>query len=389
MKIGVPKETKNGEYRVGLTPESVAVLVQSGHEVLVETEASAKIGISDDDYIDAGALIAANASDVFQWADMIVKVKEPSLSEASQFKSNQIIFCYLHLAPNPALTKLLLERNVIGVAFETITSRDGYPLLCPMSIVAGRMATQVGANLLECSHGGRGVLMSGVPGYGSGAKVVILGGGVVGSNAAEVAVGMGADVTIFDNNSSKLSQLDQRFSTLKAIDNGTGNPSFDMVSKIKTCMIQDKALLESELSNADVAIGAVHVAGALTSRLVSEELVKKMKRGSVIVDVAIDQGGCFETAHPTSHAEPTYVMHGVTHYCVPNMPGSVPVTSTYALNTFLLPFAKTIADLGIVQACKDSKDIRDGVHIWNGNITNKYIADSVNSEMVDIMKFVE
>jgi len=372
MKIGVPKESKNGEFRVGLTPESVKELIANGHEVIIEHSAGIGANLTDQEYINAGATIGQDYLDVITQCDMVVKVKEPNLTEASLFKENQLVFCYLHLAPNPKLTQVLLDRKIVGVAFETITSRldnTGYPLLCPMSIVAGRMATQVGATLLQCSNGGRGVLLSGVPGVVKGAKVVILGGGVVGQHSADVAVGMGAEVVIFDRNEEKLKQLQTMFS-----------------GKVATYQISNTETFEREMSLADVAIGAVHVAGALTPHLVSEEMVKKMKKGSVIVDVAIDQGGCFETSVPTSHEHPTYVKHDVIHYCVPNMPGSVPFTSTYALNNFLLPFVMDLANDGFEKQCQINKHIRDGVHIYKGNITNQYVANSIeNGKFVDLV----
>ena len=366
MKIGVPKETKNGEYRVGLTPYSVSQLVAAGHEVFIEHNASIQIGYTDEDYVYAGATVLPTAAEVFQACDMVVKIKEPSLIEAAQFKEGQIIFCYLHLAPNPALTRILLERKVIGVAFETVTSKNGNPLLCPMSVVAGRMATQVGARLLETVNGGNGVLISGVPGAVDPATVVIIGGGTVGQNAADIAVGMGALVTIFDNRTEQLDKLSMKYDHDVAL--------FDM---------SDKNVFEREIINADIVIGATHVAGALTDKLVSEEIVMKMKKGSVIVDVSIDQGGCFETSRVTSHAEPTFIKHGVVHYCVPNMPGNVPYTSTHAINKFLLPYVLDIANNGLY----NDSDIMNGIHVFHGHITNQYIADTIpGSVCVDLLE---
>lgn len=362
MRIGVPKESKNGEYRVALTPESVRELVRSNHAVFIEENASIKIGISNDDYIKAGAVVLPTAYDVFQETDMVVKVKEPSLTEAAQFKEDQIIFCYLHLAPNPPLTHVLLDRKVIGVAFETITSKNGHPLLCPMSQVAGRMATQVGAHLLETSNGGMGLLMSGIPGLVKPARVVILGAGTVGSNAAQVAAGMGAEVVMLDGRIEPL--LNSRLDVRK--------------------LVLTPEVLEREILQADIVIGAIHVAGAKTDKLVSESLVKRMKKGSVIIDVSIDQGGCFETSQPTSHDYPVYSKHGVIHYCVPNMPGAVPYTSTYALNTFLLQYVMQIANEGIHHVLQVDKDIFNGVHVYKGHVTNQFIAESINKPLVDL-----
>ncbi|MEM4258057.1 MAG: alanine dehydrogenase [Candidatus Thermoplasmatota archaeon] len=361
MRIGLLKETKNGERRVGLTPESVHQLVNAGHVVFVQHDAGEGVGISGEQYQKVGAIVVDTAKEVITESDMIVKVKEPSLIEASLFKENQIIFCYLHLAPNPALTRVLLDKKVIGVAFETITSKNGNPLLCPMSVVAGRMATQIGAHLLQCSKGGRGLLISGVPGIVPPAKVVVLGGGTVGTNAAEIAVGMGAAVIIIDNREESLKRVKSKFG-----------------DRVDISFLTNE-VLEYELTTADIAIGATHVAGALTTKVVSEELVKKMKRGSVIVDVAIDQGGCFETSRVTTLSEPTFIKHGVIHYCVPNMPGDVPFTSTYALNNFLLPYVLDIANKGIVQACKEDKDVCNGLHVFKGNTTNKYIAATLEN----------
>lgn len=365
MRIGLLKETKNGEFRVGLTPESVKVLIENGHDVIVEHDAGDGSGFTWKDYSDIGASVVSQPGQVINECDMIVKVKEPSLMEARQFKEGQIIFCYLHLAPNPALVKELLERKVIGVAFETITSRDGAPLLCPMSIVAGRMATQVGAHLLERSNGGCGILISGVPPYVEGAKVVILGAGTVGTNAADVAVGMGARVTVLDNRKEALNKLGR------------------LIGRKATTRIQlpNDEELENEVTTADLVIGSIYVPSALTTKLISEEMVKKMKKGAVVVDVSIDQGGCFETSHPTTHAEPTFVKHGVIHYCVPNMPGSVPFTSTQALNKFLLPFALEIANKGIEAVCHENEDIRNGLHLIEGKITNKLVAEAYYGAM--------
>ncbi len=360
MKIGLLKETKNGEFRVGLTPESVRVLIENGHEVIVEHGAGDGAGFTWEDYSGVGAKIVMQPKEVIDGCDMVVKVKEPNLTEAAMFKEGQIIFCYLHLAPNPLLVTELLARKVIGVAFETITSRDGAPLLCPMSIVAGRMATQVGAHLLERSNGGRGVLISGVPGSVPGANVVVLGAGTVGQNAAEVALGMGANVTILDNRKEALVKVTRLLALSGA---GIGQ-------------LPDDELLEEEVTNADLVIGSIYIPSALTTKIVSEEMVKKMKKGAVIIDVSIDQGGCFETSRPTSHAEPTFVKHGVIHYCVPNMPGSVPFTSTQALNKFLLPFALEIANNGIEKVCQTNEDIRNGVHLIEGVITNKLVAEA-------------
>lgn len=361
MKIGLLKETKNGEFRVGLTPESVKVLVDNGHEVFVEHNAGEGIGLTANDYKSNGATIMFSPGDVVDASDIVVKVKEPNLAEANMFRDGQIVFCYLHLAPNPALVKVLLEKKVIAVAFETITSRNGAPLLCPMSIVAGRLSTQIGAHLLERANGGKGILIGGVKGSVEPANVLILGAGTVGSNAADVAVGMGANVTVMDNRQQALHNL------------------YKILTKqINTILLKDDStdLLESELKKADLVIGSIYVPSALTTKVVSEDMVKKMKKGSVIVDVSIDQGGCFETSRPTTHEHPTYEKHGVIHYCVPNMPGSVPYTSTYALNQFLLPYLLDIVNNGIEKVCQENEDIRNGIHLIEGNIVNKLVAEA-------------
>ena len=332
MIIGVPKEIKNHEYRVGLTPKSVKEFVSHGHTVLVETNAGIGIGASDDDYSSCGAEIISSAKEVFATADMIVKVKEPQAIEIAMLREGQILYTYLHLAPDPEQTKGLVESGAICIAYETVTSpRGGLPLLAPMSKVAGRMAVQAGAHFLEQPNGGMGALLGGVPGVDP-LNVVILGGGVVGVHAAHVAVGMGADVWVLDNNPDTLEQHWQQFGR-------STNTVFSTKSSVEEYVLQ-----------ADLVIGGVLIPGAEAPKLVTREMIKAMKPGSVIVDVAIDQGGCFETSKATTHAEPTYVIDEVVHYCVANMPGGVPKTSTYALNNVTLPFGLSIANKGVKQA---------------------------------------
>ena len=332
MIIGVPKEIKNHEYRVGLTPKSVKEFVSHGHTVLVETNAGIGIGASDDDYSSCGAEIISSAKEVFATADMIVKVKEPQAIEIAMLREGQILYTYLHLAPDPEQTKGLVESGAICIAYETVTSpRGGLPLLAPMSKVAGRMAVQAGAHFLEQPNGGMGALLGGVPGVDP-LNVVILGGGVVGVHAAHVAVGMGADVWVLDNNPDTLEQHWQQFGR-------STNTVFSTKSSVEEYVLQ-----------ADLVIGGVLIPGAEAPKLVTREMIKAMKPGSVIVDVAIDQGGCFETSKATTHAEPTYIIDEVVHYCVANMPGGVPKTSTYALNNVTLPFGLSIANKGVKQA---------------------------------------
>jgi alanine dehydrogenase len=359
MIVGVPKETKVHEYRVGLTPQSVRELVRHGHEVRVETHAGAAIDFSDGDYRAAGAKIAARASELFAGADMIVKVKEPLEPERTQLRRNQVLFTYLHLAPDPLQAKELLGSRAICIAYETVTSSTGtLPLLAPMSEVAGRMSIQAGATALEKSHGGRGVLIAGVPGVPP-AKVVILGGGVVGINAAQMAVGLGADVTVIDRSVDVLRRIDARFG-----------------ASAKT-LYSTQAAIEAEVLQADLVIGAVLVPGAASPKLVGRALLARMKRGAVLVDVAIDQGGCFETSRPTTHDQPTYEVDGIIHYCVANMPGAVARTSTLALNNATLPFVLALADKGWKRALREDAHFGNGLNIAAGKVTHRAVAEAL------------
>ncbi len=356
MKIGLPKEIKNHEYRVGLTPASVHELVGHGHQVLVQTQAGAGIGADDDEYRAAGAEIAPDAATVFEWAEMIVKVKEPQPVEYAMLREGQLLFTYLHLAPDPQQTKGLMNSGCTAIAYETVTSaRGGLPLLAPMSEVAGRMAVQAGASALEKAKGGFGVLLGGVPGVAP-AHVVVLGGGVVGSNATEIAVGMGARVTVIDRNVDVLRHLVDRFGT-----------------RIET-QFSTRQAVEAAVKDAELVIGGVLIPGAAAPKLVSAEMIRGMKPGAVVVDVAIDQGGCFETSRATTHAEPTYVVDDVVHYCVANMPGGVPRTSTFALNNATLPFALALANKGWRQALIDDVHLRRGLNVHAGAITHNEVA---------------
>lgn len=360
MLIGVPKEIKNHEYRVGMTPASVRELIEHGHSVIVETQAGAGIGLSDDDYRQAGATLLSSATEVFARADMIVKVKEPQAVERAMLRADQILFTYLHLAPDAAQTADLVKSKAICIAYETISdAKGGLPLLAPMSEVAGRMSVQAGASALEKSSQGCGVLLGGVPGV-SPAKVVIIGGGVVGSSAAQIAIGMGADVTLLDRNIDVLRRIDVQFS-----------------GRVKTRYSTTDAL-EHEVLQADLVIGGVLIAGAAAPKLVTAAMIKQMKPGSVIVDVAIDQGGCFETSKPTTHADPTYIVDDVIHYCVANMPGAVPKTSTYALNNATLPFILQLADKGYIKALIDNEHFLKGLNVCQGHVTNASVAQALN-----------
>jgi len=364
MLIGVPKEIKNHEYRVGLTPESVVELTHAGHEVVVETGAGSGIGASDADYRDGGAAIAPDAAAVFRDAAMIVKVKEPQPVERAMLRPDQVLFTYLHLAPDPEQTRDLLKSGVTAIAYETVTdAAGGLPLLKPMSQVAGRMAVQAGATALEKAHGGRGVLLGGVPGVQPG-KVVILGGGVVGFHAAEMAVGLQADVTIFDKSPAALERLSGHFGAKARV------------------LYSQKAALAASIAAADLVIGAVLIPGAEAPKLVTRAMLKTMNAGAVLVDVAIDQGGCFETSRPTTHADPTYVVDGIVHYCVANMPGAVARTSTYALNNATLPHVLRLANLGWREALASDPHLRAGLNIWKGRVTCKPVAEALNYEHV-------
>ncbi len=365
MLIGVPKETKNHEYRVGMTPVSVREVVAHGHQVLVEQGAGAGISADDEAYRTAGAEICATAAEVFERADMIVKVKEPQAPERAMLREGQVLFTYLHLAPDPEQTADLLKSGATCIAYETVTSpRGGLPLLAPMSEVAGRMAVQAGANALEKAHGGRGMLLGGVPGVEP-AKVVIIGGGVVGRNAAEMAVGMRADVVVLDKSEAVLEQLDGLFQ-----------------GRAKT-VYSTRDSLERHVLEADLVIGGVLIPGAAAPKLVSSDMIARMKPGSVIVDVAIDQGGCTENSRATTHAEPTYVIDGVVHYCVANMPGGVPLTSTYALNNATLPYILKLADKGWRQALKDDEHLLRGLNVHAGKLTNAEVGEALNLDFVD------
>ncbi|MCW1966350.1 alanine dehydrogenase [Polynucleobacter sp.] len=358
MIIGVPQEVKNNEYRVGLTPGNVNSLCQRGHCVLVQRGAGAQIGLSDDAYQVAGATLINSAAEIFQKAEMIVKVKEPQPQECAMLREDQTLFTYLHLAPDPAQTLALMKSGATCIAYETVTAANGLlPLLAPMSEVAGRMSIQAAATHLEKSNGGLGVLMAGVPGV-SPAKVVILGGGVVGRNALQLAVGMGADVCIFDRDIDRLRQIDLTY----------GN-------RVRT-FYADGLLIEQEVCEADVVIGAVLLPGAAAPKLVTRQMIKKMKKGAVIVDVAIDQGGCFETSQPTTHADPTFVVDGVLHYCVANMPGAVARTSTFALTNATYPFVEALADHGVLQALSINRHLCNGLSVHKGELTSLPVAQA-------------
>ena len=355
MLVGVPKEIKDHEYRVGLLPSGVKELTRYGHKVLIESHAGAAIGFNNESYLDAGATIVDIAEHIFAEADLVIKVKEPQSCERALLRENQTLFTYLHLAPDLPQTKDLLDSGAICVAYETVTDAQGrLPLLAPMSEVAGRMSVQAGAMCLEKAQGGRGVLLGGVPGTQR-SKVVIIGGGVVGQNAAQMAVGMGADVTVIDRSLDALRSLDRRFG-----------------ATIQT-LYSTQDTIEHEVMAADLVIGAVLVPGASAPRLVSHELVTAMRSGSVLVDVAIDQGGCFDTSKPTTHSEPTYVIDDVVHYCVANMPGAVARTSAAALNNATLPFILELADKGAVSALQDNQHLRQGLNVYHGMLANEQV----------------
>jgi alanine dehydrogenase len=366
MRIGVPKEIKNHEYRVGFTPESVAEAVLRGHEVLVQAGAGLGIGASDDEYRAAGARVVGEAGEIFADAEMIVKVKEPQPAERALLRPDQILYTYLHLAPDPDQTRDLIASGAVCIAYETVTdAAGGLPLLKPMSQVAGRMSIQAGAHCLEKAQGGRGVLLGGVPGVLP-AKVAVLGGGVVGFNAAQMAAGLGADVTILDRNPAVLERLAIHFE-----------------SSAKT-RFSNKANLEECVASADLVIGAVLIPGAAAPKLVSRKMLGTMKRGAVLVDVAIDQGGCFETSRPTTHADPTFVVDEVVHYCVANMPGAVARTSTYALNNVTLPHALAIADKGWKGALRDDPHLANGLNVWDGRVTNEAVARDLGLDFTPV-----
>jgi alanine dehydrogenase len=359
MRIGVPKEIKVHEYRVGLIPAAVGELVSRGHQAIVEAGAGAGCGFTDDDYRHAGAEIAQGPKAVFEAADLIVKVKEPQPQECAMLRPGQTLFTYLHLAADAAQAKALMASGAIAIAYETVTdNRGGLPLLKPMSEVAGRMSVQVGARCLEREQGGRGVLLGGVPGVPPG-RVVILGGGVAGVHAAEMAAGLRADVTIYDISSARLAELDQQFG-----------------GRVKTAF-STKTAIAAAVPDADLVIGAVLIPGAAAPKLVTRAMLKTMKHGSVLVDIAIDQGGCFETSHPTTHDKPTFVVDGVVHYCVANMPGAVARTSTHALTNATFPFVQAIADKGAAAAMAADPHLAQGLNVSDGKIRHAAVAEAL------------
>jgi alanine dehydrogenase len=363
MLIGVPKEIKNHEYRVGLTPAAVKEFVSYGHQVWVEDNAGTSIGFTNEQYELAGATVAKDAASIFASADMIVKVKEPQPEECLMLRPGQTLYTYLHLAPDPTQTKLLVESGATCIAYETVTDNKGaLPLLAPMSEVAGRMAVQAGAHYLEKAQGGSGTLLGGVPGVAPG-KVLIIGGGVVGINAAKMALGLGADVTILDRSLPRLRELDDIFA-----------------GRLKTVYSTVEAI-EHYSSNADLVVGAVLIPGAAAPKLLTREHIKNMKEGSVVVDVAIDQGGCFETSKATTHQDPVYIIDGVVHYCVANMPGGVARTSTMALNNATLSYGLALANKGPKQAMLDDVHLRNGLNVHQGKVTYKAVTDALGSQL--------
>jgi alanine dehydrogenase len=370
MRIGVPKEIKVHEYRVGMTPASVREAIAHGHEVYVEHNAAARQGITDADYERVGARVLATAAEVFAAADLIVKVKEPQQSECAMLRPGQTLFTYLHLAPDPEQTQALIAANVTAIAYETVTSpRGGLPLLAPMSEVAGRMAIQAGAHCLEMEQGGRGMLLGGAAGVAP-AKVVVLGGGVSGVNAVRMAIGLEALVTVLDVNVERLYALDQQFG-----------------AAVNT-IFSTRQAIEDYVLDADLVIGAVLVPGAAAPKIVTRSHVEAMKRGSVIVDISIDQGGCCETSRPTTHASPTYIAHEVVHYCVTNMPGAIARTSTFALNNATLPFVLALAGKGAERAMRDDPHLLDGLNVYRGQIAHPAVAAALGLELGDARKLI-
>lgn len=370
MLVGVPKEIKTNENRVALLPVGASILVQNGHKVLVETNAGVGSGFSNEDYIAAGAQIASSAKEVFDKADMIMKVKEPIASEYNLIREGQIVFTYFHFAASKELTEAMMKSKGICIAYETVQKTDrSLPLLIPMSEVAGRMAPQEGAKYLEKTMGGRGVLLGGVPGTGP-AEVIVLGGGIVGTNAAKIAAGFGARVTIFDNNLYRLRYLD------------------DVMPKNVTTAMSNDWYIRAALPKADLVIGAVLIPGAKAPKLVTREMLSIMKEGSVIVDVSVDQGGCIETCKPTTHENPTYVVDGVVHYCVANMPGAVPFTSTLALTNATLPYAVEIANKGYLAAIKTNEEIKYGLNVIDGKIVYKGVAEAFDFEYTPVEEVI-
>ncbi len=359
MLIGVPKEIKNHEYRVGLTPASVLELTSRGHDVIVEHNAAFEIGFDDETYAAVGARIAPTKAEIFEQAELIIKVKEPQLAECAMFRPGQVLFTYLHLAADPAQAKALMKSGVTAIAYESVTDDQGHlPLLSPMSEVAGRMSIQAGAHCLEMIRGGSGTLLGGVPGVKA-AQVVVLGGGIAGTNAARMAMGLGAHVTVLDISLPRLEELDM------------------VLGSALNTVFSNKATIEEYVLQADLVIGAVLVPGTSAPKLVSKELVKRMERGAVIVDIAIDQGGCIATSRPTTHEEPTYIIDEVVHYCVTNMPGAVAGTSTLALNNATLPFVVKLADEGIERAAKEDKNLANGVNIKAGEVVHEVVREAI------------
>ncbi len=368
MRIGVPREIKNHEYRIGLTPAGVAELVHAGHEIFIESDGGAAIGFDNDQYQAAGAKLVDGAAAVFEVAEMIVKVKEPQPDECRMLRPGQLLFTYLHLAPDPEQTRLLVESGASAIAYETVTHpQGGLPLLAPMSEVAGRMAIQAGCHSLEKAQGGSGTLLGGVPGVEP-ARVLVIGGGVVGVNAARMAMGLGADVTIVDRSITRLKELDTLFE-----------------GRMKT-LYSTRDALERHALEADLVVGAVLIPGAAAPKLISAELVSRMKPGSVLVDVAIDQGGCFETSRPTTHQDPCYIVDDVVHYCVANMPGGVARTSTLALTNATLPYVLSLAGKGLKQALEDDRYLREGLNIHAGKITYPAVAEALGYDHVPAMQ---
>ncbi len=371
MKIGVPKEIKTLEFRVGMTPAGVHEVVHDGHEVIVETNAGAGIGMTDADYEAVGATVVGTAEEVFERAEMIVKVKEPQLNECAMLRPDQVLFTYLHLAPDPKQTEALVKSGTTAIAYETVTASDGsLPLLTPMSEVAGRLSIQAGAYALQKANGGIGKLLGGVPGVGP-AKVLVIGGGVSGANAADMAIGLGANVTILDRSLPRLRHLD------------------DIWGGRVTTRFSTKHAIEELALESDLIIGAVLIAGAAAPKLVSAQNVKDMQAGTVLVDISIDQGGCFETSRATTHADPTYIVDDVVHYCVANMPGAVPRTSTFALTNATLPFVRSLAKLGWVEALKANPHLANGLNVSGGHVTYEAVAHDLGYEYrpaADILK---
>lgn len=365
MIIGVPKEIKNNEFRVGMTPDSVREAIAHGHQVLVETCAGIGAGFSDQEYLAVGAEIKATAAEVFSTAEMIVKVKEPQPIECAMLRKEQILFTYLHLAPAPKLTELLMQSGAVCIAYETVENeQQRLPLLAPMSEVAGRMSIQVGAHFLEVTYGGRGVLLGGVTGVDP-AEVVVLGGGTVGRNAIQMAVGLGANVTVLTHSSAKAERLKQEFA-----------------DKIRTGVSTPESISEA-IMQSDLVVGAVLVPGASAPKLIRKEQLKSMKPGAVLVDVAIDQGGCFETSRPTTHQEPTFIVDGIVHYCVANIPGAVPRTSTLALNKATLPYILKLADHGYKTALMADTGFLKGLNVIDGQVTCESVAQSLNLDYIE------